>query len=103
MLHPDEMRNALLADRVETVAGWLDAGADVNMRLDGRGATPLFFACTPAMVTVLLDHNADATVVLSDGTSVLDASAHEGQVEIARRLLRAAPKIATEQRALLAA
>ena len=97
------VRDALLADRVDTVAGWLAGGADVEMPLDERGATPLFFACTPEMVRVLLDHGADPTVVVDGGVSVLDAAAEEGQIEIVRLLLRKAPRLATEERALLAA
>ena len=55
------------------------------------------------MVDLLLDHGADPTRVTAGGVSVLHAAAHEGQLEIARRLLRRAPQIATEERALLAA
>jgi hypothetical protein len=98
-----EFRDALLANHTDTVSGWLDGGADVEMSLDERGATPLFFACTPEMMEVLLDHGADPTHELDNGTSVLDAAAQEGQLEIARLLLRHAPEIATEDRALLAA
>src|SRR5262245_7235544 len=98
-----EFRDALLADRVGAVAEWLRGGVDVEMPLDERGATPLFFACTPGMARVLLDGGADAMKVLNGGVSVLDAAAQEGQVEIARELLRRAPQIATEERALLAA
>jgi Ankyrin repeat len=65
----EELRDALLADRVDTVADWFAGGTDVELCLDGRGATPLFYACTPAMVSVLLDHGADPTHVIERGAS----------------------------------
>jgi hypothetical protein len=98
-----KFRNALMANRVDKVAKWLVGGVDVEMELNSVGETPLFYACTPEMVDLLLDHGADPTRVTAGGVSVLDAAAHEGQLEIARRLLRRAPQIATEGRALLAA
>jgi hypothetical protein len=98
-----EFQDAVLADRVDVVEQWLRGGIDADMPLDERGATPLFFACTPGMVRALLDGGAEAMRVLADGVSVLDAAAQEGQVEIARELLRRAPGLATEERALMAA
>jgi hypothetical protein len=98
-----ELRDAVLADRVDAVAAWLAEGVDVETPLDGRGATPLFYACTPGMVQVLLDHGADPTRVVDGVVSVLDAAAQEGQLEMARLLLRHAPRLATEERALMAA
>ena len=92
MPDPREFRDALLADRVDAVAHWLADGADSQQHLDERSATPLFYACTPGMVRLLLEHGADPTHVLDDGVSVLDAAANEGQLEIVRLLLRRAPR-----------
>jgi len=77
-----EFRDAVLADRVDVVEQWLRGGIDADMPLDERGATPLFFACTPGMVRALLNGGAEAMRVLADGVSVLDAAAQEGQVGI---------------------
>jgi hypothetical protein len=97
-----EVRDALLADNVRTIAAWLAGGMPVDLALDERGATPLFFACTPRMVETLLTAGADPAKVLAGDVSALDAAAREGQVEIVRLLLRAAPQLATEARMLLA-
>lgn len=103
MLTPDALRNALLADDVAAVTGWLADGGDPDAVLDRRGARPLFFACTAAMARTLLAAGGDPRRTLSDGTSSLDAAAIEGQTELVRVLLAAAPDLATEERALLAA
>jgi hypothetical protein len=100
---PDTLRDALLADQVGALRRWLSYGADPNIDMGPHGGTPLHHACTPAMVRMLLAAGADPMRVRDGGVSTLDAAAREGQTGIAAELLRAAPQLATEERALLAA
>lgn len=99
----ERLRDALLADRTADVTAWLAGGGDPNAALDRHGGAPLHYACTPRMVQLLLDGGADPRIVRPGGTSTLDAAAIEGQTEMVRILLRAAPELASEERALLAA
>jgi hypothetical protein len=96
------MKELLLANDMEGVRHQLLAGADPDVALDERGASALFYACTPAMLLLLLEAGAQADRLLPDGTSALDAAAREGQTEMVRLLLQRAPALATEARALLA-
>ena len=54
------------------------------------------------MLAFLIESGADPRVE-RDGESVLDAPAREGCGEMVRMILRAAPELATEERALMAA
>ena len=88
------LRDAVLAEDRAAVRRLVEAGADPT---EG-----LWVACTPAMLGLLLELGADAAVE-HEGRSVLDAIAREGQLEMAQHLLRVAPGLATEARALMAA
>jgi hypothetical protein len=96
------MKELLLADDLDQVRHRLLAGHDPESPLDERGAGALFYACTPAMLQMLLEAGARPDRLLADGISALDAAAREGQTEMVRLLLQRAPELATEARAMLA-
>ncbi len=74
------------------------AGVDVN-RTDTRGASPLWHARTPAIVTVLLDAGGNPAAHDNDGQTPLHRAAENGHVEIVDILLgRGAPVSAINAR-----
>jgi len=80
-----------IPDNVEIIQALADAGADVNYRGGGRNATPLIVAAYFGKfetMKVLLAHNADVTVVDSDGGTALASAASQANVEVVEALLQ---------------
>ncbi len=69
---------------VEHAAAMIDAGCDVNDRWEVANGSALLMACrgsSPEMITMLLDHGADASLVSAEGKGVLDYAALNPQLE----------------------
>ena len=62
----------------------IDAGCDVNDRWEVANGSALLMACrgsSPEMITMLLDHGADATLVSAEGKGVLEYAALNPKLE----------------------
>ncbi|MEM9068016.1 MAG: hypothetical protein AAGE52_05895 [Myxococcota bacterium] len=82
---------SVLANDLEQTRIHLDAGADASEGLP--------WTTTVEMLELLLERGAKP----EEAATLLEAAAREGQLEIAQLLLRHAPGLATEDRALMAA
>ena len=87
-----DIQTAVISGNLEVVKQHIEAGTDINQKEQMSGSTPLNSAATfnkPEIAKILIEANANLSVINNDGSTALHTAAFFGRIEIVQMLIDA--------------